>query len=139
MFPPQSNSQLNIFSGECEGRLSGSLAWRLGRGETTQLSEMAEESSKYTFKLSQKEEEKREFLVKYSVARDEYHRTSTTEGEEKEMLLKGWQAGMHSARNIFRKHEKDWKFVYLTRTGEGRKCCIQYISIYVRVCAQVDV
>lgn len=91
---------------------------------------MAGESSKYTFKLSQKEEEKREFLVKYSVARDEYLRISITEGEEKEeMLLKGWQAGVHSARNIFRKHEKDWKFVYLARTGEGRNFAVkQYIS-----------
>ncbi|KAK3866513.1 hypothetical protein Pcinc_027958 [Petrolisthes cinctipes] len=117
--------------GECEGRQSGSLAWRLSRGET-------KNSSKYTFKLSKQEEEKREFLVKYSVAQDEYLRVSAAGGEEnKENLLKGWQAGTHSAKDIFRKHETDWKFVYLARiegSSEGKiSWCVDWSHTNLKV------
>lgn len=55
---------------------------------------------------------KKEFLVKYSSARDEYVRVSS-DGE----IRKGWQTGIKEVKDIFRKHEADWKTVYLARCG----------------------
>ncbi|XP_047480143.1 peptide-N(4)-(N-acetyl-beta-glucosaminyl)asparagine amidase-like [Penaeus chinensis] len=90
---------------ENEGRNSGSLAWRLARGEKQYGS-----SQSYMFKLTEKEVNKKEFLVKYSPARDEYIRVSS-DGE----IQKGWQTGVKEVKDVFRKHETDWKTVYLAR------------------------
>ncbi|XP_069940882.1 peptide-N(4)-(N-acetyl-beta-glucosaminyl)asparagine amidase isoform X2 [Cherax quadricarinatus] len=89
---------------ENEGRCSGSLSWRLARGETQAVG-----ISSYTFKLKPEEIEKKEFMVKYSSARDEYLRVSAGE------MMKGWNSGVKSARDIIRKHETDWKMVYVSR------------------------
>ncbi|XP_071523936.1 peptide-N(4)-(N-acetyl-beta-glucosaminyl)asparagine amidase [Panulirus ornatus] len=89
---------------ENEGRCSGSLSWRLARGETQSIS-----TSSYIFELTQEEVKKKEFLVKYSSARDEYVRVTSAE------VIKGWQAGVRSAKDVMRKHEADWKMVYIAR------------------------
>lgn len=91
---------------EMGGRISGSLAWRLARGET-----QCEENPSYVFKITPEEHAEKEFLVKYSCARNEYVRV-TSAGETK----KGWENGIHSSKNIFRKEETDWQMVYLART-----------------------
>lgn len=96
-----------IFLAENEGRNSGSLAWRLARGEM-----QCGSSQSYTFKLTEKEVNKKEFLVKYSPARDEYIRVSS-DGE----VQKGWQTGVKEVKDVIRKHETDWKTVYLARCG----------------------
>lgn len=90
---------------ENEGRSSGSLAWRLGRGET-----QCEESLSCIFKVTPEEQTKKEFVLKFSTASNEYHRISSGE------VIKGWNSGVHSSTDVFRKHEEDWKMVYLART-----------------------
>ncbi|XP_045625192.2 peptide-N(4)-(N-acetyl-beta-glucosaminyl)asparagine amidase isoform X1 [Procambarus clarkii] len=97
-------SNRTLKESENEGRCSGSLSWRLARGETQAMG-----NSSYTFQLKQEEIEKKEFMVKYSSARDEYMRVSAGE------VIKGWHAGIKSAKDIIRKHETDWKMVYITR------------------------
>lgn len=67
----------------------------------------------FTFRLSSKEEERKEFIVKYSSAQDQYVRLNA-----EEPIPKGWQSGVKTAKNLFRKHETDWKMVYISRTGE---------------------
>lgn len=98
---------LSNLAAEKEGRSSGSLEWRLSRGETR-----VGESAAFIFHLSSKEEERKEFIVKYSSAQDQYVRLNA-----EEPIPKGWQSGVKAAKNIFRKHETDWKMVYLSRTG----------------------
>lgn len=96
-------------SAEKQGRSSGSLAWRLSRGET-----QAAPVSGYTFHINSSEEEKKEFVVKYSPAQDQYIRLNAEEA-----IPRGWQSGVKAAKNIFRKRETDWKMVYLCRTGKS--------------------
>ncbi|KAK8385575.1 hypothetical protein O3P69_016384 [Scylla paramamosain] len=91
---------------EKQGRSSGSLAWRLSRGET-----QAASVSGYTFHINSSEEMKKEFVVKYSPAQDQYIRLNAEEA-----IPKGWQSGVNAAKNISRKREADWKMVYLCRT-----------------------
>ena len=91
-----------------QGRSSGSLDWRLSRGET-----QAVPASGYTFELNASEEEKKEFILKYSPAQDQYVRLNAMEA-----ITKGWQSGVKATKNVFRKHEADWKMVYLCRSGE---------------------
>ncbi|XP_068205912.1 peptide-N(4)-(N-acetyl-beta-glucosaminyl)asparagine amidase [Palaemon carinicauda] len=90
---------------ETEGRSSGSLAWRLARGETQC------EGLSYVYKVTPEEQTKKEFLLKYSCAKNEYVRV-TSDGESR----KGWENGIHSASNVARKEETDWEMVYLART-----------------------
>lgn len=70
-------------------------------------------ASAFIFRLNSKEEEKKEFVVKYSSAQDQYVRLNA-----EEPIPKGWQSGVKTAVNLRRKHESDWKMVYLSRTGE---------------------
>ena len=93
---------------EKEGRSSGSLAWRLARGESQAVG-----GQNQIFTLTSQELEKKEFVLKYSPARDEYIRVSS-DGE----MLKGLQAGVKEAKDVFRKHETDWKMVYIARNGK---------------------
>lgn len=94
----------SIKESEKEGRSSGSLEWRLSRGET-------QATNAFTFRLNSKEEEKKEFIVKYSSAQDQYVRLNA-----EEPIPKGWQSAVKTAINLRRKHETDWKMVYLSRT-----------------------
>ncbi|KAK3097658.1 hypothetical protein FSP39_011805 [Pinctada imbricata] len=91
------------------GRTSGSLAWRLARGETSQASTGAVES--YIFKLADEEKKSKLFHLKYSCAKDEYTRVSSGKATEKKFIKY-----LHKVQNVFRKEEHDWKMVYLART-----------------------
>ncbi|GFR33114.1 peptide-N(4)-(N-acetyl-beta-glucosaminyl) asparagine amidase [Trichonephila clavata] len=89
------------------GRTSGSLLWRLSRGE---IGSLVPQSS-YIFTLSSKDIEKKYLHIKYSCSSDKYFRSSdhSIEGE-------GWTSCTFSHSNVFRKVEKDWKMTYLART-----------------------
>ncbi|GFW07441.1 peptide-N(4)-(N-acetyl-beta-glucosaminyl) asparagine amidase [Trichonephila clavipes] len=89
------------------GRTSGSLLWRLSRGE---IGSIVPQSS-YVFTLSSKDIEKKYLHIKYSCSSDKYFRSGdhSIEGE-------GWNSCTFSHRNVFRKVEKDWKMTYLART-----------------------
>ncbi|KAK7072532.1 Peptide-N(4)-(N-acetyl-beta-glucosaminyl)asparagine amidase [Halocaridina rubra] len=91
---------------ETEGRSSGSLAWRLARGETK-----VDNNSSFVFKVTPEEQSRKEFLIKFSCAGNEYIRVSSSDETRK-----GWESGIHSAKNVFRKQETDWNMVYLART-----------------------
>lgn len=91
--------------GVYQGRQSGSLAWRLSRGETT-----APVSGPYVWKPTQLEIKNREMRIKYIPGLDQYQR-----GPGSESVLSGWQNGVNTIHSIFRKEEKDWNMVYLAR------------------------
>ena len=92
---------------ELEGRSSGSLGWRMSRGETGLL----QTTSHHTFTLHHTARITT-LTVKYNPVRDVY----SCEGVVGPAELQGWRAGVHSATNIAIKKEHDWHNVYLART-----------------------
>lgn len=94
--------------GEDAGRVSGSLAWRLQRGEAGDISK----SSQNILQLTQEEKQAKMFHVKYCCASDKY--VQPLSNSEK----LGWKSGVYEAKSIIRKVEHDWKMVYLAR-AEG--------------------
>lgn len=95
----------DMSSEEYGGRKSGSLLWRLQRGETTGSSQ----NTNFIWKPSDQEVAQKTFIVQYTVSMDEYKRGNS-------QVIKKWQSGVYSVENIFRKEEFDWKHVYLCRT-----------------------
>ena len=89
---------------ERKGRSSGSLSWRLQRGE-------ADESKKLVITLNDKEKQAKRFSLWYSCSRDVYERSSDT--------VSGWSSLTFTATNIFRKVEVDHKMAYLSRTEDA--------------------
>ncbi|KAB7507239.1 Peptide-N(4)-(N-acetyl-beta-glucosaminyl)asparagine amidase [Armadillidium nasatum] len=106
----KSHQYFICISGEIEGRTSGSLAWRLARGETSNQNNF----EPFIFMLSHDELERKEFVLKYSPSLDVYLREINEMSLQK---LQGWKSGIFYAKNVFRKHEKDWKMVYIARSG----------------------
>lgn len=97
----------NLDDDSYEGRSSGSLAWRLARGEI----DNSPEQSGYVFRLTPHEADRMYFSVKYSCADDKYVRNSGKHTE-----TPSWASCVFSHSNVFRKVESDWKMVYLART-----------------------
>ncbi|KAG8189121.1 hypothetical protein JTE90_028660 [Oedothorax gibbosus] len=87
------------------GRSSGSMAWRLARGE------VVPKESGYVFRLTPEEISRKRFIIKYRCADDKYVRTTSGLAE-----TVGWNACVHTHSNVFRKVEEDWKMVYVSRT-----------------------
>ncbi|XP_061174009.1 peptide-N(4)-(N-acetyl-beta-glucosaminyl)asparagine amidase-like [Saccostrea echinata] len=111
---PKSSAGQNL-----SGRTTGSLAWRLARGETG--SQSSSNTEPYIFKLTDKERETKTFHIKYSCARDEYTRISSN-GK----VTKSYSACVNKQQNIFRKEERDWKMVYLARTEGSATAAISW-------------
>ncbi|CAL1285885.1 unnamed protein product [Larinioides sclopetarius] len=86
------------------GRTSGSMSWRLARGETASCSPQ----NSYVFRLNTDEITKKHFHVKYSCALDKYVRVSSQSIQSED-----WKSFTFSHKNIFRKVENDWKVSYL--------------------------
>lgn len=104
----------NPKSSEKQGRTSGSLTWRLARGE------IKEEITKYIWNIDELsfpllENDIRCFKLHYSITRDIYECFDNKNNVLK--ALKGWNNGLYYCQDIFRKEEKDWKMVYLARKG----------------------
>lgn len=93
--------------GNYQGRQSGSLAWRIGRGETT----AAIRAEPFIWKPTQSEIDKKEMRIQYLSGLDQYRRGP----HSTELPLSGWINGVNTVQNIFRKEERDWKMVYLAR------------------------
>jgi peptide-N4-(N-acetyl-beta-glucosaminyl)asparagine amidase len=91
---------------EKKGRSSGSLAWRLGRGET-------EVASNFIFKLLPSEINAKEFNVRYTCAKNQYERFIGTNVIESATDWKTWE---YKSENIFRKVEH--KMAYLSRNED---------------------
>ncbi len=119
-------------SGELTGRESGSLAWRLARGETGPQGGASNAPKPTVIKPTQAEIEKNLVHLKYCCATDKYVRVS--EGDQ---VTKGWGHMISEVKDVFRKEEPDWKMCYLARdegtneasvswtfdfTGKSSKC-----------------
>ncbi|KAL6429024.1 hypothetical protein ACFW04_008076 [Cataglyphis niger] len=102
-----------------EGRTSGSLAWRLARGEIVQ----ADIEKNYIWDVSKYG---KMFELRYNIVKDIYHvvHNDGTILEQKS----GWQEGTNTTDGgIFRKVENDWKMVYLARSPQAQHGCIKWI------------
>ncbi|CAL1681720.1 unnamed protein product [Lasius platythorax] len=101
-----------------EGRTSGSLAWRLARGEIAQ----ANVEKGYIWDVSKYGQS---FELQYNIVKDIYHvvHNDGTILEQKS----GWQEGISTTDGgIFRKVESDWKMVYLARSPQAQRGCIKW-------------
>lgn len=88
------------------GRTSGSVAWRMARGE---MGDPQKPKEAYVFTLNDKERKDRILHLRYNPTMDCYIRGSDDR-------IPGYESCLFEAENIFRKEEKDWKIVYLART-----------------------
>ncbi|XP_012527139.1 peptide-N(4)-(N-acetyl-beta-glucosaminyl)asparagine amidase [Monomorium pharaonis] len=105
------NSQNKDSDETYEGRTSGSLMWRLARGEITQT----DTGKSYIWDISKYGQA---FELRYNVVKDFYYVVRN------DTVLKrksGWLEGMNATEGgIFRKVENDWKMVYLARSPQAK-------------------
>ncbi|KAJ9576021.1 hypothetical protein L9F63_007121 [Diploptera punctata] len=90
---------------EKKGRSSGSLVWRLARGET-----QGEALVPYVWKPTQAEIAAGKMHIKYSASKNKYFREVGMEEHQ------SWDRGVYEAKSVCRKEEEDWKMVYIART-----------------------
>ena len=118
LFIPGQNQTRALRPGETDQRQSGSLMWRLSRGEcstTSQQKNFFFSPKKESLADTNNEGEastvdrsrSNSFLIKYDVVKDIY-----TFGNQQQI---GWASCVQSYENIYRKIEQDWKMVYLSR------------------------
>ncbi|XP_072139264.1 peptide-N(4)-(N-acetyl-beta-glucosaminyl)asparagine amidase [Mobula birostris] len=93
--------------GELGGRTSGSVMWRVARGETGSQAQ----NDGFSFTATDKEKAAKLFHLKYNAAEDHYVRVSNNNE-----VIKGWEKGVWKMDSVFRKVEQDWKMVYIART-----------------------
>ncbi|XP_075171385.1 peptide-N(4)-(N-acetyl-beta-glucosaminyl)asparagine amidase isoform X1 [Anomaloglossus baeobatrachus] len=91
--------------GELGGRVSGSVAWRVARGEA------GLQAKNVIFVPSEKEKADKRFHLQYNIVDDRYTRVSNNSE-----VISGWENGVWVTESISRKVENDWKMVYLART-----------------------
>ncbi|XP_029687591.1 peptide-N(4)-(N-acetyl-beta-glucosaminyl)asparagine amidase-like [Takifugu rubripes] len=105
--------------GELGGRNSGSLAWRIARGETRAAdTETTTQSAGFVFTPTDREKADRFLHVRYSSVKDEYCRVSNNSE-----VIQTWDRCLWKKESVFRKIEHDWEMVYIARTegsSEGR-------------------
>ncbi|XP_047240496.1 peptide-N(4)-(N-acetyl-beta-glucosaminyl)asparagine amidase isoform X2 [Girardinichthys multiradiatus] len=105
-------SPKNPKSGELGGRNSGSLAWRMARGETRAADTKATTQAEAFVFIPTEEEKKAKLLhVHYSAPKDQYCRVSSSSE-----IIPNWDQCVWTKESVFRKVEDDWKMVYITRT-----------------------
>ncbi|KAE8596730.1 hypothetical protein XENTR_v10016222 [Xenopus tropicalis] len=102
--------------GELGGRVSGSLAWRMARGETSLQS-----NKSVVFIPSEREKIGKLFHLRYNVVEDAYTRVSNNNE-----VITGWENGVWKAESMCRKVENDWKMVYLARTEGSSSAAISW-------------
>lgn len=90
------------------GRTTGSLAWRLARGELG--SKESARHSEFVFRLLEDEKNSELLHMKYSCAKDVYVRCSS-----QDRSIFGWRSCTFSVNSVFKKEESDWKMAYLAR------------------------
>ncbi|KAM3858299.1 peptide-N(4)-(N-acetyl-beta-glucosaminyl)asparagine amidase [Diretmus argenteus] len=97
--------------GELGGRNSGSLAWRIARGETGGADTGTSPQVEYVFTPTEKEKSDRLLHVRYSANKDQYCRVS-----DSSQVIRGWDRCVWRKESLFRKVEDDWQMVYIART-----------------------
>ena len=100
---------------ELKGRSSGSLSWRLERGE-------ANVANFYVFNITVKEKTTKQFIVRYSCAKNIFERVVDSGVVE---TAKDWKDWIYQSENIFRKVEHDHKMAYLSRTEDSANGMMQ--------------
>ncbi|XP_046874611.1 peptide-N(4)-(N-acetyl-beta-glucosaminyl)asparagine amidase [Hypomesus transpacificus] len=95
--------------GDMGGRNSGSLAWRLARGEVG--ARPPPQAPGFVFIPTETEKSERIFHLRYNATKDRYCRVSN--GNED---IPGWEKGVWKKESVFRKVENDWQMVYIART-----------------------
>ncbi|CAN2389743.1 domain present in PNGases and other hypothetical proteins [Pristimantis euphronides] len=90
--------------GELGGRVSGSIAWRMARGEN------GLQTKSFVFVPTEKEKANKRFHLQYNIVNDRYIRVS-----DNNEVTDGWENGVWMAESVCRKVENDWKMVYLAR------------------------
>eukprot|EP00057_Strongylocentrotus_purpuratus_P002203 XP_003724039.1 PREDICTED: peptide-N(4)-(N-acetyl-beta-glucosaminyl)asparagine amidase [Strongylocentrotus purpuratus] len=96
--------------GESQGRLSGSAAWRVARGESGAGASTGSSQTKYVFRPTESEKREKLLHVRYNTARDKYIRISDGNQETDD-----WEKFAFTNICMTRKHEMDWQMVYLAR------------------------
>ncbi|XP_075068456.1 peptide-N(4)-(N-acetyl-beta-glucosaminyl)asparagine amidase [Mixophyes fleayi] len=94
--------------GELGGRVSGSLAWRVARGESDL------NSKSVIFVPSETEKAAKRFHLQYNIVENCYTRVSN-----QNEVITSWENGVWLAESLCRKVENDWKMVYLARREES--------------------
>lgn len=95
---------------ERKGRSSGSLAWRLQRGETNV-------SNNHVFKLSPAEINDKQFNLRYSCSKNRYERL---DGKNAVIdTANDWKVWEYKSEKMFRKVEHDHKMAYLARIEDA--------------------
>uniref|UniRef100_A0A2I2YRM5 Peptide-N(4)-(N-acetyl-beta-glucosaminyl)asparagine amidase n=1 Tax=Gorilla gorilla gorilla TaxID=9595 RepID=A0A2I2YRM5_GORGO len=90
--------------GELGGRISGSVAWRVARGE------MGLQRKETSFIPCENEKISKQLHLCYNIVKDHYVRVSNNN-----QTISGWENGVWKMESIFRKVETDWHMVYLAR------------------------
>ncbi|XP_028252418.1 peptide-N(4)-(N-acetyl-beta-glucosaminyl)asparagine amidase isoform X2 [Parambassis ranga] len=96
--------------GELGGRNSGSMAWRIARGETREP-DTGTQTVGFVFTPTEKEKSDQLLHVRYSATKDQYFRVSS--GSE---IIQSWDQCVWRKESVFRKVENDWQMVYIART-----------------------
>uniref|UniRef100_A0A3Q2PTR9 Peptide-N(4)-(N-acetyl-beta-glucosaminyl)asparagine amidase n=1 Tax=Fundulus heteroclitus TaxID=8078 RepID=A0A3Q2PTR9_FUNHE len=98
--------------GELGGRNSGSLAWRIARGETRGADAKAStQAEAFVFTPTEEEKKTRLLHVRYSASTDQYCRVSNSSE-----IIQSWDQCVWKKDSVFRKVETDWKMAYIART-----------------------
>ncbi|XP_038653255.1 peptide-N(4)-(N-acetyl-beta-glucosaminyl)asparagine amidase [Scyliorhinus canicula] len=95
--------------GELGGRTSGSVLWRVGRGEAGAHAQ----NTGFTFIATEKEKAAKLFHIKYNVVENHYIRVSNNNE-----IINDLEKGAWKMDSVVRKVELDWKMVYIAR-AEG--------------------
>lgn len=101
--------------GEEVGRQSGSLQWRLNRGEIR----VPEKATGFAFKASSSSEGR--FRVQYNSVKDSYVSVGQNTSE-----IKGWDNCAYKYQSIRHMIENDWKMVYLARTDGSDSAYVEW-------------
>ncbi|XP_011811626.1 PREDICTED: peptide-N(4)-(N-acetyl-beta-glucosaminyl)asparagine amidase isoform X2 [Colobus angolensis palliatus] len=86
--------------GELGGRISGSVAWRVARGE------MGLQRKETSFIPSENEKISKQLHLCYNIVKDRYVRVSNNN-----QTISGWENGVWKMESIFRKVETDWHMI----------------------------
>ncbi|KAJ3608654.1 hypothetical protein NHX12_023185 [Muraenolepis orangiensis] len=119
--------------GDLGGRDSGSLVWRMARGEIgVGALTAAPQVAEYVFTPTEMEKDCGLFYLQYWAGRDQYCRVSN--GDE---VLQGWECGVWRKDSLFRKVEEDWQMVYIARTEGSPSGTISWKFDFAAVGAKV--
>ncbi|XP_054619790.1 peptide-N(4)-(N-acetyl-beta-glucosaminyl)asparagine amidase isoform X2 [Dunckerocampus dactyliophorus] len=98
--------------GELGGRISGSMGWRIARGETGNAdTRTTKQDAGFVFMLTEKERGDKLLHVFYNATKDQYCRVSNDSE-----VIHGWDGCVWKKESVFRKVENDWQMVYIART-----------------------